>query len=394
MQTFFILGSHPDLARAEILAVVGENSKILLESSSVLLLENITIPLQDLQERLGGTIKIGEIMDEYLGTDPRACANAIVAKASEATGKNKITFGFSAYDLGNPKGVERIFRSFKTLGGELKNALKDTDRPVRFVQAKEHALTSVVVETNGLNASGGEFCFFATSTSIILGRTSTVQNFKAWSDRDFGRPARDSRSGMLPPKLARIMINLTGTDPKSSTLLDPFCGSGTIPMEAALMGFKEIIGSDVSEKAIQDSRTNTDWCYAQKFLTPLTPKTSIQFHVSKAEDVSSVFSQSVQAIVAETYLGPPKHKWDRASLETLKSELMHLYQGSLKELAKLLAPDGTIILAFPAFVVQNEVHRLPLKKAIEQAGLRMKTSWLYRRPDQQTAREIIRITHT
>ncbi|MCX6714342.1 MAG: hypothetical protein NTX72_00835, partial [Candidatus Uhrbacteria bacterium] len=186
MQTFFILGSHPDLAKAEILSVVGLNSKILLESSTVLVLEHVEIPLEDLQNRLGGTIKIGIILDEYLGSDARACANAIVGKASEATGKNKITFGFSAYDLGNPKAVQRIARSFKTLGGEIKNALRDTDRPVRFVMAKEDALTSVVVETNGLNESGGEFCLFATSTSIILGRTSTVQDFKAWSDRDFG----------------------------------------------------------------------------------------------------------------------------------------------------------------------------------------------------------------
>ena len=76
MQTFFILGSHPDLAKAEILSVVGSDSKILLESSTVLVLEHVELPLEDLQNRLGGTIKIGIILDEYLGSDARACANA------------------------------------------------------------------------------------------------------------------------------------------------------------------------------------------------------------------------------------------------------------------------------------------------------------------------------
>ena len=38
--TFFILGSHPDLAKAEILSVVGLDSKIILESSTVLVLDS------------------------------------------------------------------------------------------------------------------------------------------------------------------------------------------------------------------------------------------------------------------------------------------------------------------------------------------------------------------
>lgn len=405
MQTFFILGSHPDLAKAEILSVVGLNSKILMESSTVLVLDNVDSmsthegdPYEYLQNRLGGTIKIGVIMDEYLGADARSCANAIVEKAKEATGKNKITFGFSAYDLGNPKAVQRIARSFKTLGGEIKNALRETDRPVRFVQAKDDALTSVVVETNGLNESGGEFCLFATSTSIILGRTSTVQDFKAWSDRDFGRPARDSRSGMLPPKLARMMINLAcgersqGTPPITEmTIMDPFCGSGTIPMEAALMGFKHIIGSDISEKAVKDSITNNDWLYAQKFLHPVTDKNEIEFHVSKAEQIDRVVHDPVDAIVAETFLGPPKHGWDRPALEALKTELMKLYRDSLAVLSKKIKSDGTIIMAFPAFIVKNELIKLPLKKAIEEAGLVFDQSWIYKRPDQMTAREIVRM---
>lgn len=398
MQTFFILGSHPDLAKAEILSVVGSGSKILMESSTVLVLDHVDPmgtheghPYEYLQNRLGGTIKIGIILDEYLGSDARACANAIVGKASEATGKNKITFGFSAYDLGNPKAVQRIARSFKTLGGEIKNALRDTDRPVRFVMAKDEALTSVVVETNGLNESGGEFCMFATSTSIILGRTSTVQDFKAWSDRDFGRPARDSRSGMLPPKLARMMINLSGVNPSSSIILDPFCGSGTIPMEAALMGFKHIIGSDISEKAVKDSVTNNEWLYAQKFLHPITDKNEIEFHVSKAEAIDRVVHDPVDAIVAETFLGPPKHGWDRPALEALKAELMKMYRDSLVTLAKKLKPNGTIVIAFPAFVVRNEIIKLPLKKAIEDAGLTIDGTWIYKRPDQMTAREIVRM---
>jgi len=351
--TFFILGSHPDLAKAEILSVVGLDSKIILESSTVLVLDSDGEvgthkghPYGELQNRLGGTVKIGLIFEEFLGLDPRACAEAIVREATKATGKNKITFGLSAYDLGNPSGVKKIARGFKVLGGEIKNALRETDRPVRFVQAKDDALTSVVVETNKLNESGGEFCLFATSTSIILGRTSTVQNFKAWSDRDFGRPARDSRSGMLPPKLARMMINLATVNPHDSIILDPFCGSGTILMEAAMMGFKKIIGSDNSPKAIADSKTNTDWFYAQTYLEKKTARGAIEIFESPAETIDHVLKNPVDAIVGETYLGPPRRSNERAEMEKMIAGLMNLYRDSLRSLSKQLKPNGTIIIAF------------------------------------------------
>lgn len=391
MQTFFILGSHPELAKAEILSVVGLNTKVIIESPTVLILDLPDQLLEDLQNRLGGTIKIGTVIDEFQGSDPRVCTDTIIKKATCAVGKNKITFGLSTYDLGNPKAVRKITQSFKVMGGGIKNRLKETGRPVRFVMAKDEALTSVVVETNGLCESGGEFCLLATDTTIILGRTSTVQNFKAWSDRDFGRPARDSRSGMLPPKLARMMINLTGVDPISSTILDPFCGSGTVLMEATLMGFKKIIGSDVSEKAVADSKINTDWLYKQKFLSPITKNSDIELFVSKAEKLDEKIQQPVNVIVAETYLGPPRRNNERAQMEKMISELMMMYKTSLQSLATILKPGGIMVIAFPAFVIKNDVIRLPLKKMIESVGLMFDQSWIYKRPDQMTAREIVRI---
>ncbi|MEK7452142.1 MAG: hypothetical protein AAB664_02295, partial [Patescibacteria group bacterium] len=91
MQTFFILGSHPDLAKAEILSVVGLHSKILLESSTVLVFDHVDVmdthlpadrqgeghPYKYLQDRLGGTVKVGVILDEFLGNDPRVCTDII-----------------------------------------------------------------------------------------------------------------------------------------------------------------------------------------------------------------------------------------------------------------------------------------------------------------------------
>jgi len=60
----------------------------------------------------------------------------------------------------------------------------------------------------------------------------------------------------LHPKLARAMVNLART-PRQGTILDPFCGTGGILMEAGLMGMR-VIGGDLEEKMITGTRDNLD----------------------------------------------------------------------------------------------------------------------------------------
>ena len=56
---------------------------------------------------------------------------------------------------------------------------------------------------------------------------------------------------MIPPKLARTMINLAvgENDPKSITVFDPFCGTGTILMEGLMVGVT-VMGSDLDHEAV------------------------------------------------------------------------------------------------------------------------------------------------
>ena len=85
-----------------------------------------------------------------------------------------------------------------------------------------------------------------------------VQPFEEFGARDYARPSRDDLSGMLPPKLAKIMINLAQAK-ENSLILDTFCGSGTILQEALIMGYLNLIGFDSSPKAIKDSQANLEW---------------------------------------------------------------------------------------------------------------------------------------
>ena len=60
----------------------------------------------------------------------------------------------------------------------------------------------------------------------------------------------------LHPKLARILVNLSCIK-KHDTLLDPFCGTGGILLEAGLIGAK-VIGSDIEEKMIEGCKKTLD----------------------------------------------------------------------------------------------------------------------------------------
>ena len=61
------------------------------------------------------------------------------------------------------------------------------------------------------------------------------------------KPYRDMRRGMLPPKLARSLVNLAigAKSPSDMTILDPFCGTGTVLMEAMLLG-THVVGTDLA----------------------------------------------------------------------------------------------------------------------------------------------------
>jgi len=61
----------------------------------------------------------------------------------------------------------------------------------------------------------------------------------------------------LHPKYARALINLTGAK-RGDTVLDPFCGTGGVVIEAAEMGMKAI-ASDFDEEMVLGCRENMDF---------------------------------------------------------------------------------------------------------------------------------------
>lgn len=340
MKYFFILGNNPSLSVAEIAATVSDIQDSKLLNNNVFVFESEdNINADDLIKKLGGTIKIGVIEDSTSRYNPEKIFKLCKNLLNPQDGKYK--FGISYY--GNSKYNNR------NLGMKIKSYLRDKDVSCRWVVSKEPTLSSVVVTQNKLCEKGIEITLVEAKHIMLIGKTLAVQPFKELSFRDYERPAKDSRSGMLPPKLAQIMINLSLVK-KEDTLLDPFCGSGTVLMEALLMDTKKVIGSDISEKAIADTNKNTDWVIRKFDLK--NPDYSTKVH--DATELSDFIEKnSIDRIVTEPFLGPQRGDHE---IVKVKKELEKLYSEAIQQFKKVLKKDGRVVMLWPTFTSNKEMR--------------------------------------
>ncbi|MFH1745041.1 MAG: DNA methyltransferase [bacterium] len=385
MQYFFTLGNNPTLSVAEISAVFGMSGKI-LDTVYIIETEN-KINAKDSIKKMGGVIKIGKIESKTSAENKNEIIKEVIKLLDPKNGKFK--FGFSYY------GHKKF--NFKSIAMEVKKYLRENNISCRWVISKEKTLSSVVVEQNKLTSSGAEIVLIEDGYKLLIGKTSAVQPFKELSKRDYGRPARDDRSGMLPPKLAQIMINLSGADLKNKILLDPFCGSGTILTEALLAGFENLIGSDISEKAISDTKKNIEWIKQNSDTTNLKKIHLQLFNINATEISRKLKPNSVDIIVTEPYLGQQRGKVD---LQKQIKELEILYSRALKEFKKIIKNNGRIAIIFPVFFnkyfINPDLNGFKIINSVPDSLLNSKNIVLtarntivYGRPRQKVWREIV-----
>ena len=164
----------------------------------------------------------------------------------------KLRLGLSAYEMHvDPK-------QLMATGLKVKKALRAAGRSARLVPNTMPMLNSAQILHNHLTGTlGWELLFVSHEGKTYVGQSIAVQDIEAYGARDHGRPKRDARVGMLPPKLAQIIINLANPEP-ATTVLDPFCGTGVSLQESLLMGL-DAYGSDLEPRMIAYSQANLDW---------------------------------------------------------------------------------------------------------------------------------------
>jgi tRNA (guanine10-N2)-dimethyltransferase len=396
---FFILGHNPTLSIAEIFSLFKENlssENIVKLSEEVLILKTKEkIEPEKLQKKLGGTIKIGEIIFNGQEFKIDLFLKEILKKSK--IGK-KIPFGFSLYKLNRSANLKKFYPEIKSLSLEIKKKLKENGISSRWVTSKEEKLSSATLFKNKLINQGIEFCLFIESEKIIyVGKTLTYQEFKEYEFYDICRPIRTIEKGLIPPKLAKIMINLSQI-PLNETILDPFCGVGTILQTALLMGYKKVIGTDISKEAVENTKRNIEWL---KNNFRQIKNCDIEIFQADVREISKkILKNSIGAIITEPYLGPLKIKNFKLEIENLSK----LYLKAFEEFKKILKSDGKIVIIFPIFKINSSYYFIQILNKLKKdwkiftpfpenfknpvIRLTRRNSLIYSRKDQKVLREI------
>lgn len=387
----FMLGQASTLAKAELLSCLGLYKHPDIVGSNFIVAET-TQTSYELLAKLGGTIKIAKFLDKIDSLEKLDVSLWQKYLESSLSKNEKIFFGFSLYN-DNQKNYQAVNRTALSL----KKHLQSQDYKVRLVTSRQAELSSVIIAKNKL--LGRELIIIKHDKYWLLGLTEVVQDFADYGHRDVGRPYRDDKSGMLPPKVAQMMINIGAGQNLPSNILDPFCGSGTILQEALLLGFQNVYGSDISPKATKNSLDNLTWLKTKYKLSG----TAIVKN-SPVQKLSQTFAKTkFDLIVAEPFMGEAQaiqRIKDASSLKNIQLELQNLYQEAFKEFYKVLANKGKIIFIFPIFIMDNKKIATLDKEAISQQGFTLQKppldstelsaagNIIYNRPGQKVAREI------
>ena len=312
-------------------------------------------------DRLGGSVKQVTVLERWPIT-----TNLVTTLIEELSGdwaqklfpdRGRIEFGLSVYGASNS---ERAAGNRQGL--RLKKELVHTGRPVRYVTSREPQLSAVTVKKNGLLEKGKELVFVKTASEVIVGVTTAVQDYEAYGRRDFGRPAANAKSGMVPPKLAQMMLNIANVN-EQTILLDPFCGAGTILQEAVLMGVKEIYGTDADSRAVRESQENLRWLFKEfpKVQATVEITSRNARHINVAADV----------IVTEPYLGKPLRGHEpRPWLRQQAKEVQTLYLRCFEQWATKLRPGARVVMIWPEYVFPDGNIRVDIEQAVANLGFR------------------------
>lgn len=371
-QTYvFIPGKNWKLSLAELITVLKTRKasfKITDLSKPFFVIASNSFIDPNIIDTLGGTIKIGKALsqissetveDAFLHKKEQALTQIKNHLASEPIFINlfdkslsKLIFGVSVY-FENPRFLHASRRIQRFVGNCFKTELASRGTRSRFMGYPEGRrlpqLTHVEVLKKELTKQGAEALFCIGKTQTHISKTLSVHNPFEFQKRDTGRPIQ-RKIYSIPPRLAKIMVNLCACMP-GKTLLDPFCGVGTILQEALLLK-AHVTGIDKNPWCVNASRINLEWLTKEYRLK----ETEYDVLTGDSRDLKNKMNkETVDCIVTEPDLGPPlRHFPTDSYARRITNKLKPLYCSFLQGAYEALKPEGNIVFTTPYIKTRTE----------------------------------------
>jgi len=310
---------------------------------------------------LGGTIKIGvsvadfstEIVKRaFLQKDKEAKAqiggNIVASGLVDAMVKaesEKTLFGVSVYCAEKKlrsvsKGIQRF------IGSSIKRELTGYGKKSKFMgfakDRKLPQLSHVEVLKKNMVENKTEILFCVGREQTFVATTVAVHNPFEFQKRDVGKPVQ-RKIFAIPPRLARIMVNLTACT-EGKVLLDPFCGVGTV-LQEALLAKAKAIGVDINRWCVEATMRNMEWLKDEYGLEKAEYRV-LQGDVYRLSQ--KIGWEQVDCVATEPDLGPALRQMPTKSYAVrIAEKLEPLYYCLLEEAYKVLKSGGRLVLVSP-----------------------------------------------
>jgi tRNA (guanine10-N2)-dimethyltransferase len=284
---FELSGEHPDLPKAELFSVLsseGISYKVVYEWDKVLVLDTDGTK-NDYADRLGMSLKAGR--------------NPVFSK--------------SAWEIAS--------KLAPMIPKDRSMAVRSRSHTLEQDVGAEFYLMGYVID---LEDPDIKVIAYRTLDGILAAINIPLK-------RDYSKRRPQFRPYFHPtsmhPKLARVLVNLANVK-KGSTILDPFCGTGGILIEAGLMGM-HLKGSDIDSRMV---------CGCQKNLESY----GLYAELEKANALEiPVLYEKIDAIVTD----PPYARCSFVSEG--RSDLGGFYERFLESAKKVLKPGGRLVMMIP-----------------------------------------------
>jgi tRNA G10 N-methylase Trm11 len=337
---------------------------------------------------LGGFIKIGNAAVEFSTENVKkaflqknreaqaqirrdvASSGLIDGMLETASGKN--VFGVSVYCAeSSVRPVCKIIQRF--VGSTVKRELAEYGQKSKFMgfsrDRKHPQLSHVEVLKKNLVENKAEILFCVGKEQTFVATTTAVHNPFEFQKRDVGKPVQ-RKIFAIPPRLARIMINLAACT-EGQVLLDPFCGVGTI-LQEALLSKAKVIGVDINRWCVEAARRNMEWLKGEYALENAEYRV-LQGDVRKLSQ--KIGWEQVDCIATEPDLGPALRQVPTTPYAMrIVGKLEPLYYDLLEEAYKVLRSDGRLVLVSPYIKTRSEK---PVTMGIEEKAVEIGFERIY-----------------
>jgi len=281
----------------------------------------------------------------------------------------KLFFGVSVYCAEKTlRPLSGVIQRF--IGSSVKDELAGYGKKSKFMGFSKDRrfaqLSHIEVLKKNLVENKAEVLLCIGKEETWVATTVAVHNPFEFQKRDIYKP-NQRKIFAIPPRLARIMVNLSACKP-GKALLDPFCGVGTI-LQEALLEKAMVVGVDVNPWCVKAASENLEWT-KREYNLEIASFRILQGDVGRL--AQKVGQETIDCVVTEPDLGPALRQVPTGpyALKIIQ-KLEPLYFTFAEAAYRVLQKDGRLVLVSPYIITRSgQSVTMPIGEKLENLGFR------------------------